>query len=428
MQPIFKEQINMWKDLGYDIPIEEGMYWLDRGIIKAFTSDGKIHNLYKYKVNDDLTIQISKHKDYKSVFVFETWDATIERMNDRLNELENESINFLNSYINCGRECVATNSTGKDSMVVYKLAQKSELRFETYFNVTTLDVAESNLMAKRLAFNFTYPDLKKYGGFYQWIEYENIIPTRLNRACCTIFKEKATIDYFPSDKKMLFLFGMRNAESNLRSGYTDIWINEKWGKRDWIGLLPIRKWSDFDIWLYIFRENIDINLKYRMGYSRVGCGIACPNYSKSTWVLDKYWYPNMYQRWRNILRDDFIRNNKWLIMNCTMDEYINKGWNGGVFRSKPTSEVIDEYTEISGLNRDIAENYFNRYCINNCLNKRHQPMKIKDKNTLAMNMKYYGRNTTKFLCKKCFMKEMGWTKEQWDKQVEDFKLSGCALF
>lgn len=54
MQPIFKEQIQMWKDKGYDIPIQEGMYWLDNGIIKAFTLDGELHNLYKYKVNDDL--------------------------------------------------------------------------------------------------------------------------------------------------------------------------------------------------------------------------------------------------------------------------------------------------------------------------------------------------------------------------------------
>ena len=227
---------------------------------------------------------------------------------------------------------------------------------------------------------------------------------------------------------MLFLFGMRNDESNSRSGYTDIWINNKWGNRDWIGLLPIRKWSDLDIWLYIFRENIEINPKYRMGYSRVGCGIACPNYSKSTWVLDKYWYPNLHQRWRDILKADFTINNKWLIMNCTVDEYINKGWNGGVFRPEPTVEVIDEYTEVSGLNRDVAEKYFNKYCSNGCLNKRHQPRKIKDKETLAMNMKLFGRNTNKFLCKKCLMKEYEWNNNDWNALVEDFKCQGCKLF
>ena len=75
----------------------------------------------------------------------------------------------------------------------------------------------------------------------------------------------------------------------------------------------------------------------------MGCGIVCPNYTKSTWVLDKYWYPKMYERWQNILKDDFIKNNKWLIMNCTLEEYIQQAWNGGVFRDKPTEEVITEY-------------------------------------------------------------------------------------
>ena len=79
----------------------------------------------------------------------------MQRMNDRLDEIEKESIQFLNSYLDCDRECIATNSTGKDSMVLMTLAQKSKLKVETYFNVTTLDVAESNLMAKRLNFHFT---------------------------------------------------------------------------------------------------------------------------------------------------------------------------------------------------------------------------------------------------------------------------------
>ena len=47
-----------------------------------------------------------------------------------------------------GRRIINTNSTGKDSMVVTHLAQKAGLEFETYFNVTTLDVGESNRMAK----------------------------------------------------------------------------------------------------------------------------------------------------------------------------------------------------------------------------------------------------------------------------------------
>lgn len=195
-----------------------------------------------------------------------------------------------------------------------------------------------------------------------------------------------------------------------------------------IALLPIRQWSEFDIWLYILSEDIEINDKYRYRYDRVGCGIACPNYTKYTWVLDKYWYPYLFNRWRNILRNDFINNNKWLIMNCTVDEYVTKAWTGGVYRDEPTEEVISEFSQYSGLDIPIARKYFNRYCANGCINKRRQPLRIKDRNALAMNMKMFGRNINHFLCKKCLMKEFGWSKSQWDEKVNEFKEQGCQLF
>ena len=65
MQPIFKEMIEMWANLGYELPIKEGVYWLDNNFIKAFTPDGMLHKLWKYKVFDDLHIEITKHKDNK---------------------------------------------------------------------------------------------------------------------------------------------------------------------------------------------------------------------------------------------------------------------------------------------------------------------------------------------------------------------------
>lgn len=432
MQPIFKEMIKMWSDLGINIPITEGIYWYDNGIVKAFLKEnGTLCSLYKTIIQTDLSISYKEHKDYKKYKdkEFETWGNTIKRHDEHLNKLENESIKLLQRYgLNTDRKIIDTNSTGKDSEVKTYLAKKAGLKFDTYYNVTTLDVAESNRFAKQKGYKPTYPDLKKYGGFYQWVKREKLIPTRLNRACCLYYKENATKDSFDKDEKLLLLFGMRNDESNLRSGYGDEWINDKWGNRDWLGILPIREWTDLDIWLYTFRENLDFNQKYKMGYNRVGCGIACPNYTKTTWILDKYWYPTLYNRWRNILKEDFISNNKWLIMNCTIDEYVNICWNGGVYRNEPTEEVIKEYAEYNDLDINVAEKYFNRYCMNGCLNKRKQPMKIKDKNTLAMNMKYFGRNIEQFKCKKCLMKDLDLTKEQWDEKVEEFKNQGCKLF
>ena len=384
--------------------------------------------MFRITVDDYLNLSLKKHRTNKRDTEFESWKETISRNQEHLKEIESQSLSLLYKYcIDTDRRIINTNSTGKDSMVVTYLANKAGIVCETYFNVTTLDVAESNLMAKENGFKHIYPD-PQYGGFYQYVHNSGIIPTRFARFCCTYFKEKPTVDYFPAEERLLFLFGIRNEESNQRSNYQDITKNPLWGERDWIGVLPIRKWTELDIWLYILSEKIEINPKYKYGYTRVGCGIACPYYTKYTWVLDKYWYPYLYSRWRDILKKDFIEKNKWLIMNCTIDEYVIKAWAGGVYRPEPTAEVIQEYAQYAGLDINVAEKYFNKYCENGCLNTKGQPLKLKDKNTLAMNMKLFGRDIQKFKCKKCLMKEFGWTQEQWDRLVQSFKDQGCKLF
>lgn len=108
-------------------------------------------------------------------------------------------------------------------------------------------------------------------------------------------------------------------------------------------------------------------------------------------------------------------------MNCTIEEYLTQAWNGGVFRSDPIQEVIDEFVEYTGIDKQIALQYFNKKCCG--CNKR-----IKHKEVLSMNLKIHGRQVSKFYCKKCLMKEFDWTQEDWDKQVESFKDQGCALF
>ena len=240
------------------------------------------------------------------------------------------------------------------------------------------------------------------------------------------------VNQLDHDTPYLMFMGMRNEESNTRSGYGDEWINEaEWGSTKWQGILPIRKWTELDVWLYTLWRNIEINPKYRKGYARVGCHIACPYYTKSTWVLDKYWYPSMRARWEEILRDDFIKNKKWIVMNCTLEEYLNTGWNGGAVREEPTREVIEEFARYNGLDvgdTKVAEQYFNKYCSEGCKTQSGKPKKIKDRNTISMNMKFHGREIDKFLCKKCFMKLYEMDEAKWNWWIETFKRDGCALF
>lgn len=352
------------------------------------------------------------------------WQDLIELQKKHLMNLESESLNLIKEKIekyNTYTPIIPV-SMGKDSMLTCHLVRTLYPETKAIFNNTSLDCADTYRMVKR----FPNCEIMNPGkGFYQYVESDHMIPTRFARFCCRIFKVGVMVSQLDHDHPYLMWMGMRNEESNTRSGYQDEWINEQeWGKTCWQGILPIRKWTEMDVWLYTIWKNIEINPKYKKGYARCGCNIACPFYTKSTWILDKYWYPQAYERWRNILKKDFIENKKWIIMNCTIDEYLTQAWNGGTFRDEPTEEVIQEFAEYNGLNvgdTKVARQYFNKYC-DEC------EKKIKDKTTLAMNMKFHGRDVSKFLCKKCFKRLYEMDDDKWDMYVESFKRDGCALF
>ena len=96
MLPIYNELLKCWRDLGQEVDIQEGYYWLDKGFIKAFDKSGELHKLYKYKVNDDLTINITKHKEYYN-FCPESWEETYQRLEIELSSKINESLDVIKS-------------------------------------------------------------------------------------------------------------------------------------------------------------------------------------------------------------------------------------------------------------------------------------------------------------------------------------------
>ena len=416
MNLVFKEYIGFLENKGLKYKLEEGYYWLDNSIIKAFDKEGNLHKVLRIYINDNLEMTFKEYKD--KPFEIESWNETVKRNENRLLELEFKSRLLIkrNKEKYKDRIIAVPSSGGKDSSVVTYLVKQLIKNPKIIFNNTTLDVADTYLHIKK---ENNLKIITPKEGFYQWRDRNNFVPTRFSRACCTIFKEGAMIEELNADDKYLFFMGMRNDESATRSGYIDEWRNDKWGSREWDAILPIRQWTETDIWLFILYRNIDINAKYRKGYARVGCGVACPYYSKSTWVLDKYWYPYLYQRWHDILDNDFIHNKKASIMNCTNKEYHN-AWSGGIVRDEATEEVIQEFAEQQGLNIDIARKYFNKTCM--CCDK-----KLK-KDDIALSMKYYGRQIEQFKCKKCIGKDFGITNKEIKEKINEFKADGCQLF
>lgn len=426
MNPIYDGYIKFLRDMsGEELPdLKEGYFWLNRQIIKGFDKQGNIHKFYKVVVSNDLEhIEIKKLKSYDDIHDIDlaSWQELIDLNKKHLTQIESESLNLIKEKMQKYKNytSIIPVSMGKDSMVTCHLVRSLYPDTKAIFNNTSLDCADTYQMVKEfMNCEIMNPDK----GFYQYVASDHMIPTRFSRFCCRIFKTGVMVSQLDHDHPYLLWMGMRNEESNTRSSYEDEWVNKaEWGKTCWQGILPIRKWTEFDVWLYTIWRNIPVNPKYKKGYSRVGCHCACPFYTKSTWILDKYWYPKSYQRWRDILREDFVNNKKWIIMNCTLDEYLTQAWNGGTFRDEPTEEVVIEFSEYSGINQKVAIKYFNKVC--DYCGKR-----IKHKEVLSMNLKLHGRNIEKFYCKKCLMKEYGWDSEAWNHQIDMFRQAGCELF
>lgn len=424
MNPIYNEYITFLRNMSGEklSDLEEGYFWLDKQIIKGFDLQGKEHKFYRVKVYNDLkTVEVIKPKKYDAIenITIISWQRLAKLQKNHLDKLKANSLKLVNECLDKYEEYmpIVLTSGGKDSSVIMDLVRQVDPCVKAVFNNTTLDCADTYKHIKMIN---GIKCINPNEGFYQWRKRMNFIPTRFSRACCGIFKEGATMDVLDSSNKYIFFLGMRNEESSARSGYEDYWKNEKWGD-NWFGCLPIRKWSELDVWLYLLMNNISFNPKYKKGYARAGCAIACPFASKTTWVLDRYWYPMMRDRWENILKEDFVSNRKWTVMNCTINEYITQAWNGGMFRDEPTKEVLDEFAEYTGIDKSIVPQYFNKEC-HNC------GKQIRHKQIISMNLKMHGRSVNKFYCKKCLMKEFDWNNQDWDNQIKVFKQQGCILF
>lgn len=421
IQPIYKEFIDfLEQQTGTSLGIKEGYCWLDNHAIIGIDINGNKHILYRYSVSDDLSITIKTVK--KKYPELESWDSTVKRYDDRLIEIESKSIEFVRYTLErelYQYEPYILTSTGKDSVVMTDIVHKVRPSIPVVFNNTSLESVETYKIVKSHSdWIVTNPE----EGFYQWVNRKHYIPTRFSRVCCTQFKEGNHIEYFTGKvKRALWFMGVRNDESVGRRDREDYTFNPRWYDRDWCGALPIRTWSEFDVWLYILKYNLEINPRYKYGYTRCSCLIGCPFTTKYTWILDKYWYPKMFDRWHKILDDDFIQNERWYKMNCTQDEY-HRCWSGGFLRPEPTDEVVQEFMNYKSI-KDIktAKQYFNKKCF--VCNKN-----VIETNLSAMNLKFLGKDTDIFYCKNHLKEKMNINEEQYNSLVDDYKSQGCILF
>lgn len=170
-------------------------------------------------------------------------------------------------------------SGGKDSIVIKKLAELARVKFDSFYNVTTIDP----------------PDLiyfiRKYHKDVKWNRPEKPLlkkmidkrfpPLRMQRWCCEIYKESGG-----SGRRVIT--GIRKAESLKRSKRKLVEFCFRDNTKQYIN--PIINWSDAEIWEFIKLYKLPYCNLYDRGFKRIGC-LFCPMAGKHR-LIEAAMYPN----------------------------------------------------------------------------------------------------------------------------------------
>lgn len=176
-------------------------------------------------------------------------------------------------------------SGGKDSQVVLDLCTRAipPTDFEVIYSDTGYELPPSLALYKDVEkfYKEKFPSLN----FRMSRNHESVLnywdkigtPSDIHRWCCSIMK---TVPLYRelmngTDKKQKFLAfeGVRAEESVKRSDYNRIGKGVK--HHFVVNARPILRWNTTEVFLYLFRNHLQINPAYRFGKTRVGC-ILCP--------------------------------------------------------------------------------------------------------------------------------------------------------
>jgi len=166
-------------------------------------------------------------------------------------------------------------SGGKDSVVIYRLAEMAGVKFDAHYNVTTCDMPELVRFIRA-----SYPTVaheRPEKTIWQLIPEHLMPPTRLARYCCEHLKERG-------GEGRMVIMGVRRAESPRRKSWKVINPCEKKGT---VKVNPILFWTDDEVWGFIRSENVPYCELYDQGYKRLGC-VGCPMNTHRKSELERY--------------------------------------------------------------------------------------------------------------------------------------------
>jgi phosphoadenosine phosphosulfate reductase len=166
-------------------------------------------------------------------------------------------------------------SGGKDSVVIYRLAEMAGVKFDAHYHMTP----DPPPLVKFIRQQFPSVIMERSPEtMWQLIPRKLMPPTRMVRYCCEVLKERG-------GEGRVVVMGVRWAESARRR---KSWkVVEKCIKKSRITINPILFWTDAEVWEFIHSENIPYCSLYDDGYKRLGC-VGCPMSYNKRRELDAY--------------------------------------------------------------------------------------------------------------------------------------------
>ena len=278
---------------------------------------------------------------YNSDFTFSTLepvdvDKMLEINREAIETMENEAMDFIMGCYETFKgkvdDYVVAFSGGKDSQVILDLVTRvlPVESFKAVFQDTDMELpCTYDIVAyTEEDYKYRFPNFKLYHAKSDrhaldlWKQYGP--PSRVNRWCCSVMKttvfRRTMKELHNTDKqpKVAVYEGVRSDESARRSAYERIGANVK--HPNLFNCRPIFRWNDSEVFLYMFSRGIELNPAYRMGLTRVGCGV-CPFASDWSEYLIRRIYPEISKQYVAVIEQ--MAKNLGLTSKEKINNYIS---------------------------------------------------------------------------------------------------------
>jgi phosphoadenosine phosphosulfate reductase len=217
-------------------------------------------------------------------------------------------------------------SGGKDSIVIYDLAIKAEVKFDPHYNITGIDPPELVYFIRE-----HYPSIiyeKPLMNIWKLIELKGL-PRRNARFCCEYLKEH-------SGAGRIVVTGVRWQESWRRKRRRMFEIC-RWIKAKFF-LHPIIDWTTSEVWEYIRTNELPYCSLYNEGFDRLGC-VLCPMISASKSKRDMERWPKIAMAWFRACERHYLKykdsesHQRWTSAEEMFEWWLNR---------KATKDEVDD--------------------------------------------------------------------------------------